>query len=213
MFSGKKRREVVNNYNLSVKPALESLGFEGESGYVTEDVDFLDTLYYLKNPDKLLRDELNQYEKERLQKYSSLVNDGYISDEEEVFKKAEGNYYTIAFMAICNNDYQKGVFEVSGNGNDKEKWGKFGAPLFEIVAPISLFHKTNLKLFIQRAFMSIEDIEEGSERNPFLLVNELTIDSHNDLICGLPSIFPMKPDVNKKRLKQAQKFFKDGYLL
>lgn len=204
MFSGKRRREVVNNFNLSVKPALELLGFEGESGYVTEDVDFLDTLYYLKNPERLITTPSEV--SETIKKYSHLISHGLLNELEE-----NQNRYEISFNALCSNDSQKATLCLKVINTE---FGQFGKTIFLLAATISYFNKTNLRNIVESLFADIRNGEESKNFTEIWVIQNLPFDRHRDNVCfDIPCLFPSSENVNKDRLKQAQKILKNGYHL
>lgn len=199
--------KVALLYFSNIKTALYRFGFEGSFGDVTEKINWIDSLYYLKdiNAASCLTNRTNL----KFKKDDSLsFNRFYVGDGES------GNRYQIAFSTMLANGKNHGELSLSVQNYEKEKeLGIIGAYLTEYYAPIDYFNSTNLSTMLECMFWDIREYEKTSKINRKLYVYGAKLTSEESSLQGrgLPLIYPDGSATSEKSKKGAYKIMSKGY--
>lgn len=131
--------KVAFLYYNNVKPALHKFGFEGSSRDVVEEMNWIESLYYLED----FNLALNKTGFKNLE-LNSASNWG--SSDFHVNNGELANIYTISFSTLLAKGRNKGILELSIKNQYKEKeLGKFGTYITQYCAPVHYFNSTNMK--------------------------------------------------------------------
>lgn len=197
LYKASMRRRLTamaNHFYTNSKPYLEEMGFEGETGWCTEQPDFIDNLYKLQKPGKSPAfSDLSGEQIDQMFAYSS-----------DAPHCVSGNQYSIAFMATVREKSNMGILALTVH-----RRGERDSPrdLVHVYASIPHFGKTELTTLLKFFRRRIDECEKGSDTSPLWLMEGLGCENK---IHNLPYISP-QDNPHKATLKGAHKLMSAGY--
>jgi len=201
---GRDYTATANLFYLNTKPSLEKNGFFEEAGWCTEQVDFIESLYYLREPVKskafagLPKSTLRTW----LPKNSVSMDDK---------QGAPHNSYCIAFEAMLLDGSAKGKLSLTMTARNGVQLKLLEHKEMTLAfAPLSFFTQANIELVLQRFRMDMESCDKGDEPNPMWMIYGIP-NNRQSTCCTLPYIYPTQEKPGSKPMKQASKLFKGGY--
>lgn len=198
--------KVAFLYYANVKPALEKLGFEGTYADAIEEMNWIESTYYLEDH-KLALDKTG-FKDLRLSKVdfgrpeSFHVNNGELA-----------YVFAVTFRVQLANGRNKGILELTVKNQYKTKeLGKYGTYMVTYFAPIHFFNSVNLKKMMGVFFEDIESFhkEPTLERKLYVYGAKLT-QQEEGLGSWLPLINPDGNETSEKSKKAAYKIMAKGY--
>ncbi|MFM0051549.1 hypothetical protein [Caballeronia grimmiae] len=189
----------------NVKPALEKQGFVGEAGFCTEEVNFLDVLYYLRNP--AASQAFSGIPAHTLERW--LPRNGWFDFDDSPAGEPR-NTFEIAFEGTLANGRSKARLSLTWTYRDGARLDEIGRELELVSAPLSFFKQADIELILTRFRMTMEDCDGGKGPKRIWMVDGLPgKDRHR--CCGLPYLYPQDETPNSKLKKTAVKLLNRGY--
>jgi hypothetical protein len=189
---------VATHFYTNTKPYLEREGFEGEAGWCTEEPDFIDNLYRLRDPSgsKAFADLPADMA-------SDWFADGYDLTGDD--REPSGRQYDIAFMAVVTARSNKAIMTLGVR--ERESGDMETKDLVLVYAPVSYFSKTAISTLLAMFRMRIQKYEAGEFTGPLWLVSGLA-SVHK--IYDLPYVEPGRNPAATE-LKMARRLMDHGY--
>jgi hypothetical protein len=196
---GRRLISVTNYFYTNTKPYLGKMGFEGEAGWCTEEQDFIDNLYYLRNP--RLSKAFADLPADTLRNWFMDEIDCVDDDEEPV-----GRRYSIAFMAVVTSRFNKGILSLTSHARGE----KYHEDLVHIYAPISYFSNTAITCLLPILRRNIEKCESAKKPESLFMMSGIQDNSNEHTIYDL-AYYSSADKPTKSKRKKAQKIMRYGY--
>jgi hypothetical protein len=190
----------------NVKPSLDKLGFQGESGWCTEEADFIDVLYYLREPAQ--SKVFSGIPARTLETWLPRPLD-------ELERDMPHNTYDIAFEGTLNRRNSKGTLTLTLTGRRGVRLDVMEHQGLSVaVAPLSFFTQSNIELVLHRFKSEMETCDKGTDSDQMWMVHGIpTHPTKISTCCNLPYLYPLREKKTSKRLKLARRLLSSGYPL